>query len=182
LFDSTWDFRLEWGSLFLLLSTELAAGNPNIAYGAPPFETREMIIIDSFNLAVSWGLTILIWLVQLIIYPGFHRVPPEDFVLYHRWYALRISVVVMPLMLFELVFLLGWWLGGADGSSAYTATLAVGIVWLSTFGLQVPIHKRLQAGKRDALIRRLVATNWIRTAAWSLKAVIVTLAIARNGL
>ena len=141
-----------------------------------------MFIIDSFNLAVSWGLTILIWLVQLIIYPGFHRVPPEDFVLYHRWYALRISVVVMPLMLFELVLLLGWWLGGADGSSAYMATLAVSIVWLSTFGLQVPTHKRLQTGKSDALINRLVATNWIRTAAWSLKAVIVTLATARNGL
>ena len=89
-------------------------------------------------------------------------------------------MVVLPLMLFELVFLLGWWLG-ADGSSAYMATLAVGIVWLSTFGLQVPIHKRLQTGKRDALIRRLVATNWIRTAAWSVKAIIVSATIARGG-
>jgi hypothetical protein len=76
----------------------------------------EMLVFESINLAVSWGLTILIWLVQLIIYPGFHRVPREDFVLYHRWYALRISMIVMPLMLFELVLLLGWWLGGADGS------------------------------------------------------------------
>ncbi|MDJ0721891.1 MAG: hypothetical protein QNJ04_09680 [Desulfobacterales bacterium] len=139
-----------------------------------------MFIIESLNLAVSWGLTILIWLVQLIIYPGFHCIPPADFIHYHRWYAFRISVVVMPLMLAELFLLLGWWLGGADGYSAYLASLAVGIVWLSTFGLQVPIHKRLQAGKRDALIKQLVATNWIRTAAWSAKAVIVTVAIVRS--
>ncbi len=140
-----------------------------------------MLPFDSLNLAVSWGLMILIWLVQLIIYPGFRRIPPEDFVRYHRWYAVRISVVVLPLMLAELFFLLGWWLSGADGSSAYIATLAVATVWLSTFGLQVPLHQRLQAGKRQDLIERLVATNWIRTAAWSIKSIIVTMATARNG-
>ena len=134
------------------------------------------------NLAVSWGLMTLIWLVQLIIYPGFHRIPPDEFVRYHRWYALRISLVVLPLMLGELIFLMGWWLSGADGSMAYIATLAVFIVWLSTIGLQVPIHKRLQAGKSSELINRLVATNWIRTAAWSVKAIIVTMAFARNGI
>jgi len=43
------------------------------------------------------------------------------------------------------------------------------IVWLSASVLQVPIHNRLIAGKKRE-IRHLVATNWIRTAAWSLKA------------
>ncbi len=136
---------------------------------------------DFANLAISWGLMTLIWLVQLIIYPGFHRIPPDEFVRYHRWYALRISIVVLPLMLGELIFLTGWWFSGADGSTAYIATLAVFIVWLSTIGLQVPIHKRLQAGKSIELINRLVATNWIRTAAWSVKAIIVTMAFNRNG-
>ena len=137
--------------------------------------TLETLIIDASNLAVSWALATLIWLVQLIIYPGFHRIPPGMFVDYHRWYALRITVVVLPLMLIELVCLLGWWLSGAEASWAYAATLAVFIVWLSTFGLQVPIHKRLQAGKSDALISHLVATNWIRTVAWSLKASLVSI-------
>ncbi len=144
--------------------------------------TFELFILDSVNLAVSWALTTLIWLVQLIVYPGFHRIPPGRFVDYHRWYAIRITVVVLPLMLAELVFLAGWWLSGAEGTPAYIATLTVSIVWLSTFGLQVPIHKRLQAGKSNDLIKRLVATNWIRTAAWSFKALIVTMAVARNGL
>lgn len=131
------------------------------------------------NIAFSWGLAILIWLVQLIIYPGFHRIPREVFPVYHRWYALRISLVVLPLMIGEVVFVVGWWWSGADPNDAYLATLAVGVVWLSTFVLQVPIHKRLQEGKDEALIRRLVATNWIRTAAWSLKAFVVTMAAFR---
>ena len=137
-------------------------------------------MVDILNTAVSWGLLILIWLVQIIIYPGFHRIPSANFVAYHRWYAFRISVVVMPLMLGEIVLLLCWWWGGAERSAAYIATLAVFVVWLSTFGLQVPTHKRLQHGKDDDLIRRLVATNWIRTLAWSIKAGVVTLAALQS--
>jgi hypothetical protein len=126
---------------------------------------------------VSWGLFVLIWIVQLIIYPGFRRIPERHFVAYHRWYATRISIIVIPLMIAEAFMLPAWWWAGADGSAAYIAALAVIIVWLSTFKLQVPLHKRLQHGKDDALVRRLVATNWIRTAAWSTKALVVTAAV-----
>ncbi len=139
-------------------------------------------MVDILNTAVSWGLLILIWLVQVIIYPGFHRIPAANFVTYHRWYAFRISVVVLPLMIGEIVLLVCWWWGGAERSAAYIAALAVFVVWLSTFGLQVPTHKRLQNGKDDALIVRLVATNWIRTLAWSIKALVVTLALVQNGI
>jgi hypothetical protein len=37
-------------------------------------------------------------------------------------------------------------------------------------------HKHLQSGKDENSIRRLVNTNWIRTIAWSMKAVAVTIA------
>ena len=133
-----------------------------------------MSAISFLNIAVSWGLLVLIWIVQLIVYPGFLRISADRFKTFHRWYAVRITIIVLPLMIGEVVLLLGWWWAAFDLSAAYAATLAVAIVWLSTFRLQVPIHKRLQHAKEDALIRRLVATNWIRTAAWSLKALVVT--------
>jgi hypothetical protein len=41
--------------------------------------------------------------------------------------------------------------------------------------LQVPIHNQLKTAKDAKLIQRLVATNWIRTAAWSLKAATVSI-------
>ena len=60
------------------------------------------------------------------------------------------------------------------------AFFLVVLIWLSTFTLQVPIHKRLQSGKDKTLIRRLLKTNWIRTVAWSMKAVAVTIAAGKG--
>jgi hypothetical protein len=127
------------------------------------------------NIALSWGLLVLIWLVQLIIYPGFHRISPEEFAVYHRWYVIRISSVVLPLMTAELVLVIWWVLSDNYSSISLSAGFLVIMVWLSTFALQVSIHNQLKTGKEDMLIRRLVATNWIRTAAWSLKAGIVSI-------
>ena len=137
--------------------------------------------LNIFNIAISWGLFILIWLVQIIIYPGLTRIPARDFVNYHTWYMVRITTVVFPLMICEVIITIAWLF--LQNSLIY-ATFAAGlvtVVWISTFTLQVPIHRSLQKGKDESKIKRLVATNWIRTAAWSLKAVLVT-AIAIKSL
>jgi hypothetical protein len=131
-----------------------------------------------FNLALGYGLLVLIWLVQVIIYPGFHRIPPDIFIDYHRWYVKRISLIVLPLMISEVGMTI-WWLLDAGTPGAVISTVLVVIVWSSTFLLQVPIHNRLTSGKKEMLIRRLVATNWIRTIAWSLKSLVITLAVIR---
>ena len=134
-----------------------------------------------FNLALSWGLLLLIWLVQVIIYPGFHRIPPDTFIDYHRWYVNRISFIVLPLMISE-VGMTTWWLLDAGTPGAIISTVLVVIIWSSTFLLQVPIHNRLKSGKKEVLIRRLVATNWIRTIAWSLKSLVITLVVIKLSL
>ena len=46
------------------------------------------------------------------------------------------------------------------------AALAVAI-WLSTFLLQVPCHRRLSQGFDAATRQRLVRGNWLRTALWT---------------
>ena len=132
-------------------------------------------ILPYANLAVSWGLVVLIWLVQLIVYPGFQRISEEAFVSCHRWYVKRIAVVVLPLMILELALTAWWVLASRYSTASVLSSLFVFIIWLSTFTLQIPIHNRLKTGKEDRLIRRLLATNWIRTAAWSLKAGAVTI-------
>jgi hypothetical protein len=48
----------------------------------------------------------------------------------------------------------------------------VGVVWLSTAVLQVPLHTRLAAGFDPEAITQLVAGNWIRTVAWTLKGLV----------
>lgn len=132
-------------------------------------------ILPYANLAVSWGLLVLIWLVQLIVYPSFRRISPEKFPSFHKWYVIRISSVVLPLMILELGFVTWWILSDKHSIAPALSTIFVFIVWLSTFVLQVPIHNQLKTGKENLLIRRLVSTNWIRTVAWTLKAATVTI-------
>jgi len=133
--------------------------------------------VTVMNLALSWGLLVLIWLVQIIIYPGFHQVPSEDFRTYHDWYVKRITLIVLPLMIGEVAAVV-LWLASAASMATGIATVLVAVVWAATFLLQVPIHRRLSKGKQTKLINRLVATNWIRTIAWSLKALMVTVIAA----
>ena len=133
-----------------------------------------------FNIAVSWGLLLLIWLVQIIIYPGFRQIPSNVFKSYHRWYAIRISAVVIPLMLGEVVITIVWLSSDIYSLFGLISAILIVIIWLSTFWLQVPMHKCLQSGKDDACIRRLINTNWIRTIAWSLKAIAVTIDAAKS--
>lgn len=126
------------------------------------------------NTGVSWGLFILIWLVQLIIYPGLIRIPAMEFTDYHNWYMARISTVVLPLMICEAFIAIAWFFLPVNPVYASLSGGLVAIVWLSTFTLQVPIHRRLRAEKDELMIRRLVIFTW------SLKAVIVTIAAARS--
>ena len=56
--------------------------------------------------------------------------------------------------------------------------VGVGLVLLNlatTALVQVPLHRRLSAGWDDRAIRTLVASNWVRTAAWTARAVILLL-------
>ena len=132
-------------------------------------------ILPHANLAVSWGLLILIWMVQLIVYPSFHRIPPDGFAPYHKWYVKRISSIVLPLMFAELGLTVWWILWDNFSTGSILSAFMVFIIWLSTFALQIPIHNRLKTGRQDRLIRRLVMTNWIRTATWSFKAAVVSI-------
>jgi hypothetical protein len=53
------------------------------------------------------------------------------------------------------------------------ATLA--FIWVSTFAIQVPLHAKLARGFDRAVWRWLVATNWLRTIAWTVRGIIALL-------
>lgn len=123
--------------------------------------------LPSVLIAVDAAIAVLIWLVQLIIYPSFFYVEQAGFIEWHGKYAQRISYIVIPLMfaqaggvIFELIQHPGCW--------DLVAAIAVVTAWLATFTLSVPCHRRLQKiGKDEPTIARLVMTNWIRTASWN---------------
>ncbi len=121
--------------------------------------------------AATWALVGLIWFVQIVHYPLFARVGVEGFAGYERSHARRTSRVVVPLMMCELItaLLLLWRVGTTP---TVIGAVLLALVWVSTFLLQVPHHRKLANGFDVRAHRWLVATNWIRTLAWSARGVI----------
>ncbi len=49
------------------------------------------------------------------------------------------------------------------------ASSLLGVVWASTAFVQVPVHERVSRSFDVGVVRKLVATNWIRTIAWTVR-------------
>lgn len=122
--------------------------------------------------AVTWFLVGLIWVIQVVHYPLMAQVSAASFGLYESLHQQRITWVVGPTMLLELVLAVGLTVVRPAYVSAWAVWASaglVGVVWLSTAFVQVPLHTRLVLGFDSEVIAQLVATNWLRTIAWTLK-------------
>ena len=121
------------------------------------------------HLFSTFFLTGLIWIVQLVHYPGFHFVEANDFVAFEKFHTNRISAIVIPLMFCEL--LTGAYLFFLPNVAQLMkiSIILIALIWLSTFILSVPIHGKLAMGKDTELINKLVTTNWPRTILWSIR-------------
>lgn len=126
-------------------------------------------------------MTGVIWFVQVVHYPLLSRIGDEAFVAYERQHCRRTTFVVLPAMILELVMAVWLCVAAPAAHSAWTsAGLAlVAIAWMSTFLLQVPCHQRLSNAQDHAIIARLVASNWLRTIAWSLRSVVAVALVWR---
>jgi hypothetical protein len=130
-------------------------------------------MVEIIHLAVTWALIGLIWLVQVVIYPQFRAVGRLEFGAYHADYMRRISWIVGPLMVAELGSA-AWLLWAGERSGWFLVSLGlIGVNWLSTAIVQVPLHRRLEQGFEAGAHGRLVATNWVRTGAWTARGVLV---------
>ncbi|MFH2123718.1 MAG: hypothetical protein ABIJ50_09600 [Pseudomonadota bacterium] len=122
--------------------------------------------LTEIQISVDSGLFILIWLVQLIIYPSFRYTKAEDFIQWHSRYTFLMGLIVSPLMLIQ-VGIEGFFL--CRGEIRWWRLATIALIWLATFTLAVPCHRQLQHhGKVLSTIDRLVITNWLRTVLWSL--------------
>ena len=117
----------------------------------------------------TWAMVGIIWMVQVVVYPGFAKVPVAGFVDWHRDYTRRMGFVVGPLMLAEMVGALTWVLRRPDSVRAWMAAGTLGAIWVCTVLVQVRQHQRLSEQHDVALIRRLVRGNWLRTLLWTFR-------------
>jgi len=124
--------------------------------------------LELLRVAADTGVVTLIWLVQLVIYPGLARYTTTNLKAWHPIYTRRVTFVVLPLMIAQL------------GLSIYSVVTVSGLwdmvhlgwvifAWLITFLMAVPLHRRLQRdGDSTSVAVRLVDCNKWRVIAWSL--------------
>ena len=118
-------------------------------------------------------MTGLIWTIQVVHYPLFAYVGVEGYERYQQLHVQRITWVVMPVMLAELlcaVLLLRSHLNTQP--TLWVASALLALIWASTALLQVPAHEALAKGWNAEAHARLVGSNWLRTLAWSARSVI----------
>ncbi len=115
------------------------------------------------------------WFVQVVHYPLFARVGADGYSGYQEAHMRLTTRVVFPPMVVELICAIAvliWLPAGVPMWAAWLGiALAVGL-WISTGAVQVPAHDVLRSGFNATAHRRLVRTSWIRTAAWSARAVL----------
>ena len=132
----------------------------------------------AIHLATTWMLAGLIWVVQILVYPQFLRLRDHEFKDYHFAHCFRIGVIVGPLLFVEFVSA-AWLLYQGHREAAFLASLLPMVGnWISTALLQAPTHTKLMRGFDDAVIRRLIRSNWLRTFAWTVRGVLLVLAFA----
>ena len=133
--------------------------------------------ILAVHAAATLAMAGLIWFVQIVHYPLMAAVGHREFVSYEQAHTRRTTSVVGPLMLAEAATA-GMIAVATPDFLRLAGVALLGVIWLSTAALQVPLHRRLSSGKDDAAIAALVRGNWIRTVAWTVRGVIALALLA----
>lgn len=134
-----------------------------------------MTLVLVLQLSATLAMVGLIWFVQVVHYPMFALVGHSAFVKYERVHQKRTTWVVAPIMLLELATAIIWlWQSSGNGRVGAIAGLSLLVViWLSTMVLQVPCHHALSHEFTESKYKHLIATNWIRTVAWTGRAILL---------
>jgi len=120
-----------------------------------------------WKLLIDFGLVILIWMTQLVVYPSFTYYAASNLIDWHTRYTTAISIIVMPLMVAQ-VAIHGWHLLGQFSWIGLVAAVLIGLAWVNTFFFAVPLHNQISA-QQDVMeaAKKLISINRYRTLLWS---------------
>jgi uncharacterized membrane protein len=154
-----------------------ATWRPGLISSLGVVDIFDLSLVARLHLAVTAYMAGLIWFVQVVHYPLLAFVGPAEFARYEQRNTRITAWVVAPAMLAE--FGLAVALAVLNpGFLTWAGLGLLAVIWVSTWLLQVPAHRRLEKGFDGAVHERLVRSNWVRTAAWSMR---VGIAVALLG-
>jgi uncharacterized membrane protein len=118
--------------------------------------------LEVANLTLAAFMAGVIWLVQVVVYPGFARVGAAEFAAFHAAHSRRITPVVAPPMLAHPVVALALLLDRPGALAAANLALAAGMLAVTAV-----VFARDHAVLGPEGVARLVARNRWRTAGWT---------------
>lgn len=127
----------------------------------------------AIHAAATWFMAGMIWTIQTVHYPLFPHVGRDAFVGYETEHTVRMGrLLALPAVIevasaTALVFSADVAVPVAVSSGAVLAA-----IWVVTLLVQVPLHTRLTVSPDPAVVDRLVRTNWFRTVAWTVRAIV----------
>ena len=123
--------------------------------------------LELARVLLDFGLVVLIWMVQLLIYPSFSHLPPNALLKWHSCYTPNMAMIVMPLMFGQLI---AYTIQVFQVQTVFSicGMLVVLTLWISTFLQFVPLHQDIStASFTDKTLDLLVSRNWIRVLLWT---------------
>ncbi len=139
----------------------------------------ELILLA--HVAATLFMVGVIWFVQVVHYPLFEKVGAAGFPAYSEAHSRLTGPVVGPPMLIEAVTAVALLFSRPEGvppALAWAGLALLALVWASTAILQVPRHRALGLDFDPGSHRFLVASNWVRTGAWSARGAVVLCMVA----
>jgi heme exporter protein D len=125
----------------------------------------------------------VIWTIQVVHYPLFARFETAGFAAAMVDHGRRISgVVVVPWGLQGLTtaWLLARPPAGVPAVLVWSAAVLAALPVVVTLAASVPAHRALGRGFDASVHARLLATNWLRTVAWTAHAVVAVAILLRE--
>ncbi len=117
-------------------------------------------------------LVSLVFMTQFITYPTFLDIDKDKFSEYHQKYVNKISFIVAPVMLIELLTLFIIAYLSSDFLIVKTLILLL-VIWMTTFFIMIPSHNRISKSFNKKEIINLINYNWVRTILWSFKLLVI---------
>lgn len=125
--------------------------------------------------AATWFLVGLIWTIQLIHYPSFAAIDPDRYSSFQQTHMVGMGRLIAAPWLVEGLTVLGLFVFAPTGWMRLLAT-AGGLLELVVIGVtirsSIPAHEALSSGFSDDAHKRLLRSNWMRTAAWTSRGLI----------
>lgn len=121
-------------------------------------------------LLFDFGTLVLIWLVQLVIYPSFEHYSTANLKQWHTTYTVRVTFVVLPLLFGQLICTT-FALYQDFSALLLIKELIIILAWVLTFGIFVPLHGKVDTNSESEvkeITEQLVSKNWWRTLLWTL--------------